>query len=117
MTSSNSQLRKTIVLLERAGKQKKAPIWTAASRILGSPSSLDVEVNIGRLSRLVEEGQVVFVPGKVLGTGVIDKKVTVGAYSFSNSAITKIVASGGKVISVEDMVKEFPDGRGVKLVE
>ena len=117
MTPSNSQLRRTIVLLERAGKQKKVPIWTVASRILESPASLEVEVNVGRLSRLVEDGQVVFVPGKVLGTGVIDKKVTVGAYAFSDSAITKIVASGGKAVSVEEMVNEYPDGRGVKLVE
>ena len=76
-----------------------------------------VEVNIGRISRLVKDDQVIFVPGKVLGTGVIDKKVTVGAHSFSESARSKIVASGGTVLSVQDFVKEFPDGRGVKLVE
>jgi large subunit ribosomal protein L18e len=84
--------------------------------MLGSPASSAVEVNIGRISRLVDDNQVVFVPGKVLGTGVMDKKVTVGAYSFSSSARSKIVASGGKVLSVENLLKEFPDGRGVKLV-
>jgi large subunit ribosomal protein L18e len=117
MTSSNPNLRSTVVLLERAGKQWKAPIWAQASQILGGHSSARVEVNIGRISRLVEEKQVVLVPGKVLGYGIIDKKITIGAYSFSSSARNKIASIGGKVLTVEDLVKEFPDGRGIKLVE
>ncbi len=117
MTSPNPLLRKTLVLLERAGKEQKAPIWTTASRMLGRTAGTKVEVNLGRLSRLAKEGEALFVPGKVLGFGTIDKKLTVGAWSFSQSARVKISSTGGSALSVEQFVKKYPDGSGVKLVE
>jgi large subunit ribosomal protein L18e len=101
-------------MLERAGK--KAPIWSEASALLSNPASLRVEVNLGRISRLAEDGQAVFVPGKVLGTGVIGRKVTVGAYAYSSGARSKIEASGGAALSVEQFIKKFPKGSGVRLV-
>ncbi len=117
MKASNPVLRRTSVMLERAGKKQKAPIWTDASSMLSSPASTRVEVNLGRISRLAEDGEAVFVPGKVLGTGVMERKVTVGAFAFSASARSKIEASGGSALSVEDFLKKYPNGSGVKLVK
>ena len=117
MTSPNSLLRRTVVLLERAGKDGKAPLWSAASKLLNGPASSKVEVNLGRISRIAREGEAIFVPGKVLGSGLIDKKVTVGAFTFSASAKSKIAATGGSALTVDQFLKKFPDGRGVKLVE
>ena len=57
-----------------------------------------------------------FVPGKVLGTGVIDRKVTVGAFNYSSGARSKIEASGGSALTIEQFVKKFPKGSGVRLV-
>jgi large subunit ribosomal protein L18e len=116
VTASNPVLRKTSVMLERAGKKERAPIWSEASALLLNPARTRVEVNLGRISVLAEEGQAVFVPGKVLGTGVIQKKVVVGAFSFSSGARSKIEASGGSALSVEQFLKKFPKGSGVRLV-
>jgi len=74
-------------------------------------------VNVGRISRVAGGAAAVLVPGKVLGTGTLDKKVVVGAFSFSGSAKSKISAAGGSAISVEQLLKKYPKGRGVKLVE
>jgi len=117
VTSQNPLLRRTVVLLERAGKEGKAPVWSAASKLLNGPASLKVEVNLGRISRMAIEGEAIFVPGKVLGSGLIDKKVTVGAFMFSASARSKIAAAGGSALTVDQFLKKFPDGSGVKLVE
>ncbi|MDG6938691.1 MAG: uL15 family ribosomal protein, partial [Nitrososphaerota archaeon] len=54
--------------------------------------------------------------GKVLGTGVAGKKLVVGAFSFSASARSKIEATGGAALSVEDFLKKYPKGSGVRLV-
>ena len=116
MTSSDPNVRRTVVMLERTAKKQDAPVWTAASKMLGRPGATKVEVNIGRLSRVSKSGQAVFVPGKVLGTGVVDKKLVVGAYSFSATAKVKIQAQGGSTLTVEEFVKKFPEGSGVKLV-
>jgi large subunit ribosomal protein L18e len=109
-------MRKTLVMLERTAKKQGAPIWATASRLLGSPAVSKVEVNLGRISRISREGEAVFVPGKVLGNGMLDKKLVVGAFAFSASAKNKITAMGGSALSVEEFVKKFPEGSGVKLV-
>ena len=117
MKASNPLLRYTTVMLERAGKKQKAPIWAEASSLLSNPSRTRVEVNLGRISRIAEDGQVFFVPGKVLGTGVMERKVTVGASAFSAGAKSKIEASGGSALSVEQFLKKYPKGSGVTLVK
>jgi large subunit ribosomal protein L18e len=117
MPASNPVLRHTSVMLERAARDNEAAVWDLASSILSAPSKNRIEVNIGRLSRVAKAGEAILVPGKVLGTGIIDKKVVVGAFSFSASARSKIEASGGSALSVEQFVKKFPKGSGVKIVE
>ncbi len=117
MTASNPLARYASVMLEKAGKKQKAPIWSEASVLLSNPGKTRVEVNLGRISRIAEDGQAVFVPGKVLGTGVMERKVTVGAFAFSAEARSKIQASGGSALTVEEFLKKYPKGSGVKLVK
>lgn len=117
MPASNPLLRHACVMLERAGKTQNAPIWSEASRMLSSPSRTQVEVNLGRISRIADAGQALLVPGKVLGTGLIDKKVVVGAFAYSSSARSKIEAAGGSALSLQQFLKKFPKGSGVKLVK
>ncbi len=116
MTASNPILRRATVMLERAGKKQDAPIWREASSLLSSPAKTKVEVNLGRISRVAKDGQAVFVPGKVLGDGVFAKKLTIGAFSFSAGARSKIEASGGTALTVEQFLRKYPEGSGVKLV-
>jgi large subunit ribosomal protein L18e len=114
--ATNTVLRSTAIALERAGRKKKANVWLVASGLLSSPSSRRVEVNVGRLSRISKEGDVIFVPGKVLGAGELDKKLSVCAFSFSSSAEKKIVSSGGSVVSIQELLKKYPEGSGVRIV-
>lgn len=74
------------------------------------------EVNLSRIQRHAKEDDVVFVPGKVLGHGLLKKKLTIGAFSFSSSAVEKIRAAGGRALLVEDFLKEYADGSGVKII-
>ena len=117
MTSSNPLHRQMSVMLERAGKQHKAPIWTVAAKLLSRPQGTKVEVNLGKVSKMAEEGQTFFIPGKVLGSGLVDKKLVVGAFSFSANARSKLVAAGGSALSVEQFLKKYPKGNGVRLVQ
>jgi len=117
MTATNPLLRHASIMLEKASKKQKAPIWMEASNLLSSPASIRVEVNLGRISRIAGDGEVVFVPGKVLGTGVMERKLTVGAFAFSASARSKIEASGGSALTIGEFLKKYPKGSGVKLVK
>ena len=117
MTSSNPIHRQLTVMLERAGKKEKAPIWYDAAEMLARPGGTAIEVNLGRISRMAETGDAFFVPGKVLGGGVVNKKLVVGAFSFSASARSKLKAAGGSALSVEQFLGKYPKGSGVRLVQ
>lgn len=116
MKAVNSVLKGTIVRLERQGRKKKAPVWESASEILSRGSSTRVEVNVNHLTRFTGKKQPIFVPGKVLGTGVLEKGLVVGAYAFSSSARKKIEAAGGEAVGVEEFLKRYPEGSGVIIV-
>ena len=116
LTKANKILRSSIVLLERQARSEKIGIWREAARYLSSGNATWPEVNVGRLARL-GDASAVFVPGKVLGTGNLEKKLNVGAFSFSASARSKIERAGGKTFSVEEFVKKYPQGSGVALVK
>jgi len=117
MTATNPVLRHASIMLEKAGKKQMAPIWMEASSLLSNPASGRVEVNLGRISRIAGDGEAVFVPGKVLGTGVMERKVIVGAFAFSGSAKSKIEASGGSALTIGEFLKKYPKGSGVRLVK
>ncbi|HEX7033905.1 MAG TPA: 50S ribosomal protein L18e [Nitrososphaera sp.] len=113
---ANTMIDNTIWTLRSAFKKNKAPIWRALERELAGPRSNRREVNMRRLSEVTKAGEVVVVPGKILGTGSLGHKLTVCAFSLSESAARKIVQSGGKIVSFEDLVKKYPDGKGVRII-
>ena len=117
MTATNPVLRHASIMLERAGKRQKARIWAEASSLLSNPTSNRVEVNLSRISRISGDSYAVFVPGKVLGTGTLERKLTVGAFAFSASAKSKIEASGGSALTIGEFLKKYPKGSGVRLVK
>ena len=113
---ANSMLDNTVWTLRAAFKKTKAPIWRALEEGLTGPRANRREVNVGKLAELTKSGEVIVVPGKVLGTGNLGHKLTVCAYSVSEGAAKKIVSASGKVISFEDLTKKHPDGKGVRVI-
>lgn len=116
IAKANKLLRSSIVHLERKARSGKASIWRDAAGYLASGTATWPEVNVGRLSNL-GKATAVFVPGKVLGSGTLEKKLNVGAFSFSQSARLKIERAGGKTFTVEEFVAKYPEGSGVALVK
>ena len=106
----------TIWGLRNAFKKNKAPIWRALQEELLGPRANRREINIGRLAEISKADDVVIVPGKVLGTGSLGHKVTVCAFSISQSAARKIIESGGKVLTFDDLIDKHPDGKGVRII-
>ncbi|MCD6323497.1 MAG: 50S ribosomal protein L18e [Desulfurococcales archaeon] len=113
---TNIVVRKLITQLRKASKANDAPIWGYVADLLGRPSRKRVVVNISRINRYAEDGDVIVVPGKVLGAGLLNKKVTVAALSFSETALLKIKSAGGKVLTIEDLIRENPRGSGVRVL-
>lgn len=102
--------------LKAKERETGAAIWRDIARRLEKPKKNWAELNLSRLDRNAEAGDVVLVPGKVLAAGSISKNVTVAAYSFSEKAEAAIAAAGGKTMSIADLMSENPKGSGVRIM-
>jgi large subunit ribosomal protein L18e len=103
-------------LVDSLSREKK-PIWKRVRAELSKPRRQRVEVNLSKIEAYGDDGATIIVPGKVLGSGGMTKKLTVAAFSFSGTARKLIGDAGGKAISIEALVKSNPDGRGVVLLK
>lgn len=112
----NTLVYDTTRALSKAFKNNKTPLWRALEKELEGPSANRREINVRRLAEITSPNEVVAVPGKVLGTGSLGHKLTVCAFSISETAAKKVIESGGKVMTFDDLIKEHPDGRGVRII-
>ena len=108
----NKQL---VSLVENLMKTNK-PIWRRVAKELSKPRRRRIEVNISKIEQFAPEESTVLVPGKVLGSGNLSKKVTIAAFSFSESAKKLINGAGGKAITIENLHKSNPEGKGVVIM-
>jgi large subunit ribosomal protein L18e len=113
---ANTMVHNTISTLRNAFKNNKAPIWRALEEELAGPRANRREINVGRLAEITKPDEVVVVPGKILGTGSLGHKLTVCAFSISETAAKKVIESGGKVVTFDDLIKKHSDGRGVRII-
>ena len=113
---TNELLIKLIADLKQQAHENDAPIWKDIAKRLERPSKSWAEVNIRRLAKYAKKGDTIIVPGKLLGSGNLDVPITVAAYSFSESARLKIRNSGGKSISISELVKSNPKGKNIRII-
>lgn len=115
LKKTNPQVLTLIQTLLEKGHRGQAPIWVAVARKLATPTRHLAEVNVYKINKLTGEGDVVVVPGKVLGTGDLDHRVTVSAFRFSESARAKINEKGS-AITIEELIEKNPKGTSVRIM-
>ena len=113
---SNSELVKTIDELKAASRKNDAPIWKSIAKKLEGPSRNWPVVNVSKIEYNADKNGKVVIPGKIMGSGTLSKKVTVSAYSFTKTAIQKIENAGGKCMIYNDFIKKNPTGKDVVVI-
>lgn len=109
---TNPELIDLIKELKIAGREKN--IWKDIAKRL--ERSKKVQVNVGKLAKIVNNDEIALVPGKVLGAGEITKSISVAALSFSDAAYQKLLASGSEAMSIKDLLKNNPDVNRIRIV-
>lgn len=92
----NPKLKELIIRLK---KQKKLEI----ADLLARPKRKAVAVNIDRLNKEAKDTDIIIIPGKVLGKGNLEHKLTLAAFSFSQEAREKL--KNCKIISIEEAAR------------
>lgn len=108
---SNYYIRKLIRDLWKT----KIRIWKTISKKLSGPRRNQVEANLFRINKKTKANDVIVIPGKVLGIGDLDHKITIACISSSQSAMRKVEVSGSKLISIEELLEQNPKGENIKI--
>ena len=113
---TNPMLISLIQDLKRNAHENNAPIWKDIALRLEKPSRNWSEVNLDRIDKYIKENETALIPGKVLSPGNLTKKVSIAAWSFSDNAIAKIKNAGGKAISIQELIKNNPKGKDIRIL-
>ncbi len=87
-------------------KEKKRFYKEVARRLKKCPG-----VNVSKIERLAKENETIVVPGRVIGTAKMTKKVKIYAYAFSAAAEKNVIASGSSALGMEEFLKAKQTGR------
>ena len=109
---TNIELRKLISELNK----KKEKIWKRVASELARPTRQRRAVNLTRIEKNIRNGEIALVPGKVLGTGNLTKKITISAFQFSTTAKDKIKTAGGNIIPIIELIKKYKKGMKVRII-
>ena len=112
---TNIEIISLIELLYTESHKKKVAIWRDLAARLERPNRNWPEINISHIKRHANKNDTIVIPGKLLGAGYIDIPVTIAAFQSSQNAREKIIGAGGKVLSILDLVKKNPQGKGVRI--
>lgn len=113
---TNPRLNELISSLNKASRVNDAKVWRELAKRLDSPNKNHAEVNIGKINRYASNGETILIPGKVLGSGILNQPVDVAALNFSESAASKIEKANGKCMTIEDLLRANPKGSHIRIL-
>lgn len=113
---TNKSLVEMIRQLKEISAKGNSKIWKRVASDLERSTRQRRIVNIAKLARFTKDNELVVVPGKVLGSGIMDHSITVAAFKFSESAKKQIEKAKGKAVSIVEMAKQNPEGKKVRII-
>ena len=116
ITKTNPMLITLIHELKKQASENEAPIWKDIALRLEKPAKNWPEVNLDRISKYTSEKEIALIPGKVLSTGNLTKKISIAAWSFSDKSQDKIKKAGGNYMTIEELIKNNPKGKDVRIL-
>ncbi|HOS81366.1 MAG TPA: 50S ribosomal protein L18e [Methanolinea sp.] len=113
---TNPRLLNLISLLKDASRQNEALVWRDIASRLEAPARNYAEVNLSKINRYAGNGETIVVPGKVLGSGMLETSVRIAALNFSQSAETKIREANGQCMTIEELIRDNPRGSKIRIL-
>ena len=113
---SNPILLRLIMELKKKSNEQNVKIWKRVATDLEKPTRQRRIVNLSSISRYTKENEIIVVPGKVLGAGNLEHKLTISALQFSDGAKEKIEKVGARIVPLLELSKENPSGKGIRII-
>jgi large subunit ribosomal protein L18e len=104
---TNAELIQAIILLKKVNPE--------AARLLARPRRKMIKLNLEEIDKECKEGESILIPGKILGNGMLNKKVRIVAFSASEQAIEKIKGVKSEFITISDELKKNKELKNLRL--
>ena len=106
-----------INLLRKGAVENRASIWRRVAERLSGAARRRAEVNIYNIDKHSKEGDTIVVPGKILSSGEISKKIRIAALAYSKEAEKKLKDKKCEIVSLVEEIKKNPKMQGVKIIK
>lgn len=105
---TNKSLAEAITLIK-----KKNPEF---AKQLAMPLKKWAELNLDQIDRATKDNEAIFIPGKVLSSGKVSKKLKIVAWKASEKAIEKMKEAKVDFIEVVEEIKKNPELKNLRLI-
>ncbi len=113
---SNKHLEELVRKLRKAAIENDAAVWRKIAKELERPTRMMREVNLFKIEKYGREGEIIVVPGKILGVGEISKKFEmIAAFKVSQKAKQKILQNN-KLLTIEELLSKNPKGKKIRVL-
>jgi large subunit ribosomal protein L18e len=114
--------------IEKRLKQKVNPLLVEAiikikklnpllAKILATPKKVSMKINLEELNEICEDGENIIIPGKLLGTGELNKKIKIIFWSASESAIQKLEKNKIEFSKIYENLKDAKKLKEYRVLE
>ena len=115
---SKQELKKTnSELVETIRLAKKNKNWLNIAGMISGPRKNWKNLNLGEIEERIKDGETVFIPGKILSGGEINKKSRIIALGFSEKAKEKLLKNKSEAILLLEEIKKNPEAKGIKILK
>jgi large subunit ribosomal protein L18e len=108
---SNSDLQDTI----RLALKNKA--WFKIAQILSNSTRKYSSVNLGQIDKVSKQGEIIVVPGKVLSSGSLTKKVRIASLGISAEAKDKLKETKSEYVYLAKEIQSNTKAEGIRLIQ
>lgn len=113
---TNPNLISLIRSLKKLSTQQKVKIWKRVASDLEKPTRIRRAVNLYKIEKYLKPGETALIPGKLLSTGTLTKKVEISAYQASQQTLEKIEKTGSKFVTLQELMQKNPNGKKIRLI-
>ena len=107
---SNDGLQETI----RLALKNKA--WFKIAQILSASTRQYSSVNLGQIDKVSKQGEIIVVPGKVLSSGSLTKKVRIASLGISAEAKDKLKETKSEYLYLAKEIQSNVKAEGVRVI-
>lgn len=97
-------------------KKQKIGFWKRIAQELEKPRRIKRQVNLSRIDRNTKKGEIVIIPGKILGAGELTHNLRIIAYSVSEVAKKKIKESKSELMDIEEYLSSKKPTKEVRII-